>query len=84
MTDVVKDLYELGETPPRGHVPKQMYAGLVRQSRFGEPRQAFAGAVSKRLNPLNREDFLRKTTQYGRCVTRTRPDFQYPLVSAKT
>ena len=41
MTDVVKDLYELGETPPRGHVPKQMYAGVVRQSRFGEPRQAF-------------------------------------------
>ncbi len=38
---VKKDLYELGETPPLGHVPKQMYASLIRQSRFGEPSQAF-------------------------------------------
>ncbi|MEX2228760.1 MAG: crotonyl-CoA carboxylase/reductase [Dehalococcoidia bacterium] len=36
-----KDLYELGETPPLGHVPKQMYASLIRQERFGQPRDAF-------------------------------------------
>lgn len=36
-----KDLYELGETPPLGHVPKQMYASLIRQERFGDPQQAF-------------------------------------------
>ena len=37
----VKELYELGETPPLGHVPKQMYASLIRPSRFGEPKDAF-------------------------------------------
>ena len=36
-----KDLYELGETPPLGHVPKQMYASLIRAERFGEPSSAF-------------------------------------------
>ena len=38
---VKKALYGLGETPPVGHVPKQMYASLIRQERFGEPRDAF-------------------------------------------
>ena len=42
MVAATKDLYELGETPPLGHVPKQMYASLIRPERFGEPRQAFA------------------------------------------
>ena len=41
MVATTKDLYELGETPPLGHVPKQMYASLIRPERFGEPRQAF-------------------------------------------
>jgi len=36
-----KALYELGETPPRGHVPRQMYASLIRPERYGEPRDAF-------------------------------------------
>jgi crotonyl-CoA carboxylase/reductase len=36
-----RDLYELGETPPLGHVPKRMYAATIRQSRFGEPAQAY-------------------------------------------
>ncbi len=36
-----KILYELGETPPRGHVPRQMYASVIRPERFGEPRDAF-------------------------------------------
>ena len=26
-----KDLYELGEMPPMGHVPKQMYAWAIRR-----------------------------------------------------
>ena len=39
--DAPKDLYELGETPPLGHVPDKMYASLIRASRFGEPKQAF-------------------------------------------
>ena len=36
----VKDLYEVGEIPPLGHVPKQMYAWLIRRERHGEPEQA--------------------------------------------
>ena len=36
-----KDIYEIGEMPPIGHVPKEMYAQLIRQDRFGEPSQAF-------------------------------------------
>ncbi|MDW8047216.1 MAG: crotonyl-CoA carboxylase/reductase [Chloroflexota bacterium] len=36
-----KDLYDIGEIPPIGHVPKKMHAQVIRQSRFGEPRKAF-------------------------------------------
>ncbi len=36
-----QDLYEIGELPPLGHVPKQMYAHLIRAERFGEPKKAF-------------------------------------------
>ncbi len=35
-----KDLYEVGEIPPVGHVPKQMYAWAIRRERHGEPEQA--------------------------------------------
>ncbi len=35
-----KDLYEVGEIPPLGHVPKQMYAWLIRRERHGEPEKA--------------------------------------------
>ena len=37
---VKKDLYELGEIPPLGHVPKRMYAWLVRRERQGAPDTA--------------------------------------------
>lgn len=36
----VKDLYELGEMPPLGHVPAQMYAWAIRRERHGEPDTA--------------------------------------------
>jgi crotonyl-CoA carboxylase/reductase len=36
-----KDLYELGEMPPLGHVPKQMYAWAIRRERHGEPDKSF-------------------------------------------
>jgi crotonyl-CoA carboxylase/reductase len=36
-----KDIYEIGEVPPLGHVPKQMYAQTIRADRFGDPRHAF-------------------------------------------
>ena len=37
---VAKDLYEIGEIPPLGHVPKQMYAWAIRRERHGEPETA--------------------------------------------
>src|SRR6476659_1428359 len=36
----LKDLYEIGEIPPLGHVPKQMYAWTIRKERHGPPDQA--------------------------------------------
>ncbi|WP_370231624.1 crotonyl-CoA carboxylase/reductase [Cognatishimia sp.] len=36
-----KDLYELGEIPPMGFVPKQMYAWAIRRERHGEPEKSF-------------------------------------------
>ncbi len=35
-----KDLYEIGEMPPLGYVPKQMYGWILRQERHGEPTTA--------------------------------------------
>jgi crotonyl-CoA carboxylase/reductase len=35
-----KDLYEMGEIPPLGHVPKQMYAWCIRRERHGPPDEA--------------------------------------------
>jgi crotonyl-CoA carboxylase/reductase len=35
-----KDLYEVGEIPPLGHVPKRMYAWTIRRERHGEPETA--------------------------------------------
>jgi crotonyl-CoA carboxylase/reductase len=35
-----KDLYEIGEIPPLGHVPAKMYAWVVRKERHGPPDEA--------------------------------------------
>lgn len=40
LDDAPKDLYEIGEIPPLGHVPKQMYAWAIRKERHGEPDTA--------------------------------------------
>ena len=37
----VKDLYDLGEIPPMGHVPARMHAWAIRRERHGEPDQSF-------------------------------------------
>jgi crotonyl-CoA carboxylase/reductase len=37
----IKDLYEVGEVPPMGHVPAQMYAWTIRRERHGEPDKSF-------------------------------------------
>ncbi|MCF8466993.1 MAG: crotonyl-CoA carboxylase/reductase [Sneathiella sp.] len=36
----VKDLYEVGEIPPLGHVPSKMYAWAIRRERHGNPEDA--------------------------------------------
>ena len=36
-----KDLYEVGEMPPLGHVPSKMYAWAIRRERHGEPDKSF-------------------------------------------
>ncbi|MCK1405280.1 crotonyl-CoA carboxylase/reductase [Bradyrhizobium sp. 76] len=35
-----KDLYEIGEIPPLGHVPKHMFAWVIRRERHGNPELA--------------------------------------------
>ncbi|MDE4174739.1 crotonyl-CoA carboxylase/reductase [Phaeobacter sp. PT47_59] len=40
-----KDLYEMGEIPPMGFVPKKMYAWTIRKERHGEPNTAMVEEV---------------------------------------
>jgi crotonyl-CoA carboxylase/reductase len=40
-----KDLYDMGEMPPLGHVPKQMYGWAIRKERHGEPDTAMLQEV---------------------------------------
>src|SRR5210317_906187 len=40
-----KDLYEIGEMPPMGYVPKQMYAWAIRRERHGNPDSAMLQEV---------------------------------------
>ena len=35
-----KELYDLGEIPPLGHVPKEMHAWVIRKDREGVPEKA--------------------------------------------
>ena len=49
-----KELYEIGEVPPLGHVPDKMYASVLRQCRYGEPCSAYQTEVidvPKELKP---------------------------------
>jgi crotonyl-CoA carboxylase/reductase len=36
----IRDLYDIGEIPPLGHVPKNMHAWTIRQDRHGPPEEA--------------------------------------------
>ena len=40
MISAVKDLYDIGEIPPLGHVPARMQAWTIRQDRHGPPDAA--------------------------------------------
>jgi crotonyl-CoA carboxylase/reductase len=37
----LKDLYEIGEIPPLGHVPAKMYAWAIRKERHGPPEDSY-------------------------------------------
>lgn len=45
IVDEKKDLYEVGEIPPLGYVPKYMYAWTLRDERLGEPINAYQKEV---------------------------------------
>ncbi len=40
-----KDLYDIGEIPPLGHVPKTMHAWAIRRERHGEPEKSMQEEV---------------------------------------
>ncbi len=50
-----KDLYEIGELPPLGYVPQNMYAWAIRRERHGEPDQAFQVETVKTPRPDSNE-----------------------------
>jgi len=52
----VKDLYEVGEIPPMGHVPEKMYAWVIRRERHGEPDKAMQVEVVDVPVPDSHED----------------------------
>jgi crotonyl-CoA carboxylase/reductase len=45
MSTTIKDLYDVGEAPPAGHVPSTMHAMTIRRENFGEPKVAFTHEV---------------------------------------
>ena len=50
-----KDLYDVGEMPPIGHVPAQMYAWTIRRERHGEPEKSFEVEVVNVTKPDSNE-----------------------------
>jgi len=58
MSETKKDLYELGELPPLGHVPDKMYAQVIRPERFGEPDKAFEVEVVDTPKDLRPDEVL--------------------------
>lgn len=52
---VLKKLYLVGEQPPLGYVPPQMYAWTVRAERFGEPTKAWQVEVIDVPEPADDE-----------------------------
>ena len=41
----IKDLYDMGEIPPLGHVPEKMHAWVIRRERHGPPEEAMQKEV---------------------------------------
>jgi len=55
--EVYKDLYDIGEIPPLGHVPSKMHAWVVRKDRHGPPEQSMQLEVVPTW-PLDSHDVL--------------------------
>src|SRR5579863_5725821 len=60
----LKDLYEMRETPPLGHVPEKMYAWTIRKERHGPPDEAMQLEVVP-TRPLDSHDVLILTMAAG-------------------
>src|SRR5579863_5253912 len=54
---MLKDLYDIGEIPPLGHVPSKMHAWVVRRERHGAPEQSMKIEVVPTW-PLDSHDVL--------------------------
>ena len=53
----LKDLYEIGEIPPLGHVPARMYGWAIRKERHGPPEQSMRVEIVPTW-PLDSHDVL--------------------------
>ncbi len=51
----MKDLYDVGEMPPLGHLPEKMHAWAIRRERHGEPDQSFQSEVVDVKKPDSHE-----------------------------
>jgi len=52
-----KELYDIGDAPPVGVVPKKMHAWLIRAERFGQPTTAFQKEVVE-IPPIADDEVL--------------------------
>ncbi|NNE89500.1 MAG: crotonyl-CoA carboxylase/reductase [Silicimonas sp.] len=50
-----KDLYDVGEMPPLGHLPEKMHAWAIRRERHGEPDKSFQLEVVDVVKPDSHE-----------------------------
>ncbi len=53
--DEKKDLYDIGEMPPVGHLPEKMHAWAIRRERHGDPDKSFALEVVDVKKPDSHE-----------------------------
>ncbi|MDJ0638253.1 MAG: crotonyl-CoA carboxylase/reductase [Paracoccaceae bacterium] len=53
--DSKKDLYDIGEIPPLGHLPEKMHAWAIRRERHGDPDKSFALEVVDVKKPDSHE-----------------------------
>ena len=69
----VREIYDLGDQPPLGVVPKKMHAFCVRQERFGEPKEAWQREIIPVPN-IGPKDVMVYTmaTEIGRASCRER------------